>query len=503
MERLNGGEKGQLEVEKEHFDDFETADLAVRGMKLVQEWKDYRAREEAEKQRRIEEARAKAEREEAENNIVMMEFLPPRWVNRKEGSEGDEERSGLREEERARESQFELLTIPQELLEEYNLPKGLPEEICVMGGTARSLARRMIAGDLEPVRDLDLVCIEDLGAPEAGIDEGYLDAISAKYMKDDYTYGHGIQTDTLKNYFQTRDFTMNQCLITGDKLLMTRAAYNDLQENIVRPSFYEQKGVDDYCGGRLFLKALLIKTRLDMTTASCPTLEDFAVYTYNDDKIDEKKFQTEDAETDDAKVVWSSEWYDTERGNYELMRRGLSRHWGARIRRPSVFDQALTLNKAMSADVATAVHFTEVLAEWGIIDAEYERRPMTLAKSYNEYLRHPFKFRPLTKNEERVTNENFENLDELHPGLTNYQTQDSAMRQALNDYESIAVDYNNGDEVRSGQYTDRDYAWMNTVSRTDDSEDEDEDDEDGEDEDWGDDEEDWDDEDDEDWEDGE
>ena len=50
--------------------------------------------------------------------------------------EGDE-----RTEELEREKQFEVLTIPREILEEYDLPE-LPESLAIMGGTERGETNR-------------------------------------------------------------------------------------------------------------------------------------------------------------------------------------------------------------------------------------------------------------------------------------------------------------------------------------------------------------------------
>lgn len=74
-------------------------------------------------------------------------------------------------------------------------------------------------------------------------------------MPDDYSFGYGVGQDTLDNYFATRDFTVNQCLIKDGKLLVS-----DLAENIIRPTYYELPYDGDNLSGRLFLKAIMMQT---------------------------------------------------------------------------------------------------------------------------------------------------------------------------------------------------------------------------------------------------
>ena len=78
-----------------------------------------------------------------------------------------------------------------------------------MGGVARSIAREIITGEREPVRDINLVnIIDENGSSE--VDSATLDDLSQKYMPDDYAFGYGIGDETLDHYFKTRDFTINK-----------------------------------------------------------------------------------------------------------------------------------------------------------------------------------------------------------------------------------------------------------------------------------------------------
>lgn len=322
--------------------------------------------------------------------------------------EGDE-----RTEELEREKQFEVLTIPQEILKDYDLPR-LPEGVAIMGGTARSVARQIVAGDIEPVRDLDLVYIPELG-DGIKLSDKELDDLSKEYMPDDYMYGHGIQTEELENYFLTRDFTMNQCLVYQDKLMLTRAAYDDLQENIIRPSYDTQPGAETPISERLFLKALMMKAVLATTTGSYPTLEEFGL-----ERIDEE----------------ISAWEDG----------------GAKIRL-GAFSIALTMNKTMSRGAEVTQDFVDTLVEYGVVAEHYRGRPLLLAREARDEC-YNFEYRPY---EDWADEEMYDSLEEEFAGLEKYQTGNRAVREAMQEYES----YFQIKERRAGEYTPEEYEWVN------------------------------------------
>ena len=101
------------------------------------------------------------------------------------------------------------IPLPAEILEHYSFLSELPHGVAVMGGVARSIAREIITGEREPTRDIDLVnIVDEEGNSEA--DHDTLDALSRKFMPNDYAFGHGIKNDTLDHYFKTRDFTITK-----------------------------------------------------------------------------------------------------------------------------------------------------------------------------------------------------------------------------------------------------------------------------------------------------
>ena len=165
------------------------------------------------------------------------------------------------------------IPLPAEILERYSFLSELPHGVAVMGGVARSIAREIITGEREPIRDIDLVNIVDEEG-NSEVDYDTLGALSRKFMPDDYAFGHGIENDTLDHYFKTRDFTINQSLIKDGKLIISDFAYNDFQENIIRPTYFEHPYDGDDMSSRLFLKALMMRSVLSQISDSIPLIED-------------------------------------------------------------------------------------------------------------------------------------------------------------------------------------------------------------------------------------
>lgn len=385
--------------ETQHFDDFKAMDVALRGLKRVTE----------EKQRREAEAAEFPEVEVDEDNEDDW-----RGEETQESSWDDEwyydyYAGDERSEELEREKQFEVMTIPQEILDEYELPTDLPAGVAVMGGTARSLARRVVTGDKEPVRDLDLIYVPELADPDNPASNEQLDAVSAKYMADDYKYGHGVGTKRLEEYFYTRDFTINQCLVVGDKLLMTRAAYDDMQENIIRTTHDRQPREYAHVDNRTYVRALMLEAVLQECTSSYPTIESVMNGRYDDD------------------------------GNLFPV---------------SGFDVALVLNKTMARGVRTAMRMTEVLADYDVINERFIDRPLALARALREdNVR--FMFRPVDDDiEEGSMEEDFE--------VKTTSPIKERVRKNLREYKSR--DSKQWTEPLSGQYTMADYELANGVA---------------------------------------
>ena len=301
--------------------------------------------------------------------------------------------------------------LPAEILERYSFLSELPHGVAVMGGVARSIAREIITGEREPIRDIDLINIADEEG-NSEVDYDTLNELSRNFMPDDYTFGHGIGDDTLDHYFRTRDFTVNQSLIKDGKLIVSNFAYNDFQENIIRPTYFEHPYDGDDIGSRLFLKALMMRSVFSQISDSIPLIEDM------------------------------------ERPGYI-----------------GSFDIALFLNKAMSRGARTARIFTEDLADWDIISEEYAGRPVALAKALLEDV-HTFEFRP-------STDERFKDIQEcedmdgffIPPAMSHYHASNPVIRRAIAEYEDdLDEPISSGKERASGYYTQAEYDEINRSS---------------------------------------
>ena len=310
---------------------------------------------------------------------------------------------------------FQEISLPAYILERYSFLRELPHGVAVMGGMARSIAREIITGEREPIRDIDLVNIVDKDG-NSKVDHGVLDALSHKYMSDDYAFGHGIENDTLDHYFRTRDFTINQSLIMDGRLIISDLAYNDFQENIIRPTYFEHPYDGDDISSRLFLKALMMRSVLSQISDSIPLIED--------------------------------------------------------MKRPeyiSLFDVALFLNKAMSRGAKTARMFTKDLADWDIISEDYVGRPVALAKSLLDDVS-MFEFRP-------STDERFKDIQECEDmdgffvpaAMSRYHASDPIIRRMIAEYEDdLDEPITSGEERLSGYYTQAEYDDINRSSVHDD-----------------------------------
>lgn len=308
------------------------------------------------------------------------------------------------------------IPLPAEILERYSFLSELPHGVAVMGGVARSIAREIITGEREPIRDIDLINITDEEG-NSEVDYDSLDELSRKFMPDDYTFDHGVGNDTLDHYFRTRDFTVNQSLIKDSKLIVSNFAYNDFQENIIRPTYFEHPYDGDDISSRLFLKALMMRSVFSQISDSIPLIENM----------------------EQPEYIGS-------------------------------FDIALFLNKAMSRGARTARIFTEDLADWDIISEEYAGRPVALAKALLEDV-HTFEFRP-------STDERFKDIQEcedmdgffIPPAMTHYHASNPVIRRAIAEYEDgLDEPIDSGEERASGYYTQAEYDEIKRSSAYDDN----------------------------------
>lgn len=201
-------------------------------------------------------------------------------------------------------------------------------------------------------------------------------------------------------------------LIKDGILIISDFAYNDFQENIIRPTYFEHSYDGDDISSRLFLKALMMRSVLSQISNSIPLIEDM------------------------------------ERPE----------HIGS-------FDIALSLNKAMSRGAETARTFTADLADWDVISKDYTGRPVALAKALLEDV-YAFEFRP-------SADERFKDVQEredvsgffIPPSMLRYHASDPTIRRAIAEYDD-GLDWpidGSGERV-SGYYTQAEYDDINRSS---------------------------------------
>lgn len=314
--------------------------------------------------------------------------------------------------------------LGEEIFERFPFLNELPQGIAVMGGVARSIARQTLTGDLEPIRDIDLVNITDRQGEEPVSDDELI-KLSEKYMPEDFAFGHGIQSEDFDHYFQTRDFTINQSLVLNGNLYVSEAAQNDFIENIIRPTYYELPYSDDELSSRLFLKAVMMKSILSNVTSSVPLIEDVEYV-----------------------------------GDVRL------------------FDIALTLNKTMSRGVEVARGFTRDLVDWDLLRRRFYDRPVAAAKYLRSHLWefdfYPSGFKEEESSEDKIYSKplkpaSFHEQHSIPDSMYDFHSSDPAIRRAIAEYEIPS-----GQDVRShdyresyeepeyGHYSESDYEYINS-----------------------------------------
>ena len=145
------------------------------------------------------------------------------------------------------------ITVDQEVLRELNLPN-LPSGYAFMGGAARAIYQKQLLGEKVYVRDLDIVAIEDFD-PDLALAEG----LSQKYMPEDYSHGYGVKAETIDRYFTSRDFTINEILVTADKIYVTPEAELALADKIIELGVIEKDNGDYVKSQKLAAKAVLLE----------------------------------------------------------------------------------------------------------------------------------------------------------------------------------------------------------------------------------------------------
>ncbi len=132
-------------------------------------------------------------------------------------------------------------------------PLDLPEGYVIKGGLARlTLERALGIQSPEEVRDIDLCYV---GENE---DRSVSNALAQEYCPEDFSHGYGVES-LEDDYFQSRDFTINEVLVYGENILTTRQCLLDTMRGIIRFTDYEKDLADNnnrYVNDKLASKAL-------------------------------------------------------------------------------------------------------------------------------------------------------------------------------------------------------------------------------------------------------
>ena len=119
----------------------------------------------------------------------------------------------------------------------HTIESELPVGYGFKGGSARSLLREILGLKVIPPRDIDVI---RLSAEEPY--EGADTEIAQKYMAQDFEFGDGVEfVDSTINYFNTRDFTINEVYTSESQIFATEQCIRDTIRNIIRTTEYERR----------------------------------------------------------------------------------------------------------------------------------------------------------------------------------------------------------------------------------------------------------------------
>ena len=114
----------------------------------------------------------------------------------------------------------------------------LPEGYGYKGGAARSLLLRNLGIDKNSMpRDLDIIRVAEKENYPGADDE-----ISREYMPEDFETDHGVEKILdLNEYFNTRDFTINEVMVYEGEVIASKQCLLDTARRIIRITKHERK----------------------------------------------------------------------------------------------------------------------------------------------------------------------------------------------------------------------------------------------------------------------
>ena len=185
--------------------------------------------------------------------------LVEKFLSRKGEYRTHEERAKLVEEDRKLDALLEKISHNERLftrylrifsdyrgevkfLDEYLLKLdvepyiSLPKNYALKGGAARvSIERALDKTCSQEPRDIDICYIGDPHKEDLSLSE----SLAERYMPDDYAHGYGVEP-LEDNYFESRDFTINEVLVNNDGAILTKQALLDIMRSIIRFTEYEK-----------------------------------------------------------------------------------------------------------------------------------------------------------------------------------------------------------------------------------------------------------------------
>lgn len=147
------------------------------------------------------------------------------------------------------------IMIPDGLINRFET---LPDGYGYKGGVARSKLREVLRLPFIPPRDIDLIRLTQY-QPQPDMDK----ILAEKYMSQDFEFGDGVEITTDAVYMSTRDFTINEVYVVGNKIVATEQCIRDTLRNIVRVTDAERENYQSgsrILGPKMKAKALRFHT---------------------------------------------------------------------------------------------------------------------------------------------------------------------------------------------------------------------------------------------------
>jgi hypothetical protein len=112
----------------------------------------------------------------------------------------------------------------------------LPQNYALKGGAARVTLEKALGINTNALaRDIDICYIGSAEEEDIELSK----SLAESYADEDLQNGHGVET-LEENYFQSRDFTINEVLVVNNVILLSKQALLDTLRSIIRFSEFEK-----------------------------------------------------------------------------------------------------------------------------------------------------------------------------------------------------------------------------------------------------------------------